>query len=252
MTVVDARAVVAEHLQGDIRNVRYMREAERNAVLTEVNAALEGVSAAEIARWATDSFGDRLVVASSMQDTVLTHLFSQARPGVEIVFLDTGYHFPETLATRDEVRRRFPVTVLNIEPKQTVAQQDADYGPQLHDNDPNLCCFLRKVEPLAAALDGRHAWATGLRRGESPTRANTPVVSWDVKNDMVKVCPLVDWTEADVEAYQVQHDLPRNPLIAQGYPSIGCAPCTRRVEPGADPRSGRWAGKEKVECGLHI
>ena len=252
MTIVEARAVVDHHLQGDLRKVRYMTEAERTAVLAEVNAALEGATAQEIARFATDSFGDKLVVASSMQDTVLSHLFSQVSPGVEVAFLDTGYHFPETLATRDEVRRRFPVTVLNITPKQTVAEQDADYGPRLHDNDPTLCCFLRKVEPLARALEGRHAWVTGVRRVESPTRALTPVVAWDVKNDMVKVCPLVDWTDEDVEAYQVEHDLPRNPLIAAGYPSVGCAPCTRRVEPGADPRSGRWAGTEKVECGIHI
>ncbi|HET7477159.1 MAG TPA: phosphoadenylyl-sulfate reductase [Dermatophilaceae bacterium] len=254
MTVVDTRPVPAIR---DIRTprvieVRYLSQAERGEVLAEVNAALEGASAQEIARWAAHHFGDKLVIASSMQDTVIPHLFGQAAPGVDVVFLDTGYHFPETLATRDEVRRRFPVTVLNITPRQTVAEQDADYGPRLHDNDPDLCCFLRKVEPLAAAMDGRHAWVTGLRRSESPARALTPVVSWDPKNDMVKVCPLVDWTDDDVEAYQVEHDLPRNPLIAAGYPSIGCAPCTRKVAPGADPRSGRWAGKGKVECGIHI
>jgi len=239
-------------IRTDVTSVRYMSTKDRDAVLAEVNAALEGASAQEIALWAARSFGIDLVVASSMQDTVLAHLFSEAAPGVEVLFLDTGYHFAKTLETRDEVRRRLPVTILNITPRQTVAQQDADYGPRLHDNDPNLCCYLRKVEPLAQALDGKHAWVTGVRRVEAATRAATPIVSWDLKHDLVKVNPLVDWTEEDVEAYQIEHDLPRNPLIAEGYPSIGCEPCTRKVAPGADPRSGRWAGQEKVECGIHI
>jgi len=240
------------HTAPDVASVRYMGKDERDAVLAEVNAALEGASAREIAEWAAASFGANLIVASSMQDAILPHLFSQAMPGVEVLFLDTGYHFPETLSTRDEVRRRLDVTVVNAQPRQTVAEQDADYGPRLHDNDANLCCFLRKVEPLARSLDGKHAWVTGVRRVEAPSRARTAVVSWDEKHDLVKINPLVDWSDADVEAYQAEHDLPRNPLLAQGYPSIGCGPCTRKVAPGEDPRSGRWAGKEKTECGIHI
>ena len=198
------------------------------------------------------SFGANLVVASSMQDTILAHMLSQEMPGIEVLFLETGYHFPETLNTRNEVRRRLPVTVIDVRARQTVAEQDTDYGPRLHDNDPNLCCFLRKVEPLARALDGKHAWVTGMRRAESASRVAAPIVGWDLKHDIVKVNPLASWTDAQVEAYQVEHDLPRNPLLSQGYPSIGCAPCTRKVAPGEDPRSGRWAGKEKTECGIHI
>jgi phosphoadenosine phosphosulfate reductase len=155
------------------------------------------------------------------------------------------------LLTRDVAARSLPITVVEALPVQSVAEQDAEYGEKLHDRDPNLCCFLRKVDPLARALDGRAAWVTGVRRIEAPTRAKTPIVSWDDKHDLVKINPLVAWSDEDVEAYQVEHDLPRNPLVAQGYPSIGCAPCTRRVAPGEDPRAGRWAGNDKTECGIH-
>lgn len=224
---------------------------ERDAAIAEINRLLEGASARTVALWAEAEFGDDIVVAASMQDVILPHLFSQVVPGVEVLFLETGYHFPETVQTRDLAARSLPITVVDALPRQSVAEQDAQYGPQLHDRDPNLCCFLRKVEPLARALDGRGAWVTGVRRVEAPTRANTPVVAWDETHGLVKVNPLVAWTDEDVEAYQVEHDLPRNPLVAQGYPSIGCAPCTRKVAPGEDPRSGRWAGKDKTECGIH-
>jgi len=172
-------------------------------------------------------------------------------PDVEVLFLETGYHFPQTLLTRDLAARALPITVVNVLPRQSVAEQDAEYGEKLHDRDPNLCCFLRKVEPLARSLEGRAAWVTGVRRAEGPTRANAPIVSWDDAHDLVKINPLVAWSDEDVEAYQVEHDLPRNPLVAQGYPSIGCAPCTRKVAPGEDPRAGRWSGKDKTECGIH-
>lgn len=224
---------------------------ERDAVLADISQSLEGSSAEEIAAWAEQAFGADLVVAASMQDVILPHLFSRVIPGVEVLFLDTGYHFEQTLQTRDAARRALPITVVDALPRQTVAEQDAEFGPRLHDRDPNLCCFLRKVEPLARSLEGRAAWVTGVRRVEAPTRAGAPIVSWDDKHDLVKINPLVAWTDEDVEAYQTRHDLPRNPLVAQGYPSIGCAPCTRRVAPGEDPRSGRWSGKDKTECGIH-
>jgi phosphoadenosine phosphosulfate reductase len=143
------------------------------------------------------------------------------------------------------------INVIEALPRQSVSEQDAEYGAELHLRDPNLCCLLRKVDPLARALAGRAAWVTGVRRIEAPTRANTPVASWDGKHDLVKINPLVAWSDEDVEAYQVRHDLPRNPLVAQGYPSIGCAPCTRKVAPGEDPRAGRWSGDDKTECGIH-
>lgn len=233
------------------RNWAAMPALERDEVLADICASLEGCTAHEIAMWAVENFGTDLVVAASMQETVLLHVFSQVMPGVEAVFLDTGYHFPETLATRDEVRRTLPVTVLNLTPRRSVAEQDEEYGQRLYERDPNLCCFLRKVVPLADQLATRAAWVTGLRRDEVPTRATAPIVSWDTKNDLVKINPLVDWTEADVQAYRTEHGLIRNPLMDRGYPSIGCGPCTRAVRPGEGSRAGRWAGTAKTECGIH-
>src|SRR5450631_4469850 len=235
----------------DIANLRVLPAAERDQTLAAVSEALEGKSAEEIACWTVSAFGKDVIVAASMQDVILPHLFSQLVPGVEVLFLQTGYHFQETLQTLEVAIRELPITVIEALPRQSVAEQDAQYGEKLHDRDPNLCCFLRKVEPLARSLDGRAAWVTGVRRIEAPTRADTPIVSWDEKHDLVKINPLVTWSDEDVEAYQVAHDLPRNPLVAQGYPSIGCAPCTRKVAPGEDPRAGRWSGNDKTECGIH-
>ena len=212
---------------------------------------LDGAPALEIVRWAVEALSGKITVAGSMQDAVLPHLVSRVLPGVDVLFLETGYHFGATLQTRDVVARSLPVTVVDALPRQTVAEQDAEYGARLHDRDPNLCCFMRKVDPLARALSGYAGWVTGVRRDEAPSRAGTTVVGWDDKHDLVKVNPLATWTMSDVEAYQVAHDLPRNPLVAQGYPSIGCEPCTRRVAPGEDPRAGRWSGQDKSECGIH-
>ena len=212
---------------------------------------LEEASALDVVRWAADTFGDRVCVTASMADAVLLHLASQARPGVDVVFLDTGYHFAETLGTRDAVAAAYAVHVVNVTPEQTVAEQDAQYGPRLYERDPDQCCHLRKVLPLQRALTGYDAWMTGLRRDESPTRAETPVVSWDERRRKVKIAPLARWTDADVEAYVAEHGILVNPLLADGYPSIGCAPCTRRTNPGEDPRAGRWAGFLKTECGIH-
>lgn len=216
-----------------------------------VNARLENASAAHIADWAVATFGARLTVASSMQDTILPHLFGQRLPGVDVLFLETGYHFPQTLETREVAQRTFPITVVNALPAQTVAEQDVAHGRDLYARDPNLCCALRKVEPLARSLRGYAAWVTGARRADATTRAELPVVQWDAKHGLVKINPLALWSDAQVEQYQVDHDLPRNPLVAQGYPSIGCAPCTRKVAPGEDPRAGRWSGQDKTECGIH-
>ena len=235
----------------DVTHLRDLPAAERDSALAAVSATLEGKSAEEIAAWAASAFGTDVIVAASMQDVILPHLLAQLIPGVEVLFLETGYHFPETLLTRDVAARSLPITVIEALPRQSVAEQDAEYGEKLHDRDPNLCCFLRKVEPLARSLEGRAAWVTGVRRVESPTRANAPILSWDDTHDLVKINPLVAWSDEDVEAYQVEHDLPRNPLVAQGFASIGCAPCTRRVAPGEDPRAGRWSGNDKTECGIH-
>lgn len=225
--------------------------AELEALAADAAVALEHADALEIARWAVEHFDSGLAVASSMQDAVMADLFARVAPGVDVLFLDTGYHFPQTLATLDAVARTLPVRVLSLTPVRSVAEHEGEHGPRLYERDPDLCCALRKVEPLRQALEGYDAWATGVRRAEGPTRAATPVVSWDAKNQAVKVAPLARWSDDDVERYITERNLPRNPLVAQGYPSVGCAPCTRRVEVGADPRSGRWEGLGKTECGLH-
>ena len=213
---------------------------------------LEGAHPLDVLRWASDEFGDTLCVSSSMTDAVLAHLAGRARPGVPVLFLDTGYHFAETIGTRDWITSVLPITLVNVTPPQTVAEQDAEYGAELHQRDPDLCCSLRKVQPLAKALAGYTAWGSGVRRDESPTRAGTRVVDWDAKRGMVKVNPLAAWTQEHVDAYIAEHQVPVNPLQEIGYASIGCAPCTRPVAPGEDPRAGRWAGRGKTECGLHV
>jgi phosphoadenosine phosphosulfate reductase len=208
--------------------------------------------AEDVIAWAASTFPGRLAVAASMQDGVLPHLASRLAPEADVLFLDTGYHFAQTLQTRVEVAQRYRLRVLDVLPVQTVAEQDAQYGPRLHDRDPNLCCALRKTAPLDAALGRYDAWINGLRRIDAPTRANTPVVDYDEKRDMVKISPLAAWSDEDMENYIFAHEVIVNPLLRQGYPSIGCAPCTRAVAPGADPRSGRWSGFDKTECGIHL
>lgn len=213
---------------------------------------LEGASAADIVRWAVEEFGAGFAVASSMQDAVLVHLASQVAPGVDVLFLDTGYHFAETIGTRDAVAATYDVNLITITPTLTVAEQDAQYGARLHDRSPDACCGMRKVEPLNRALGGYSAWATGLRRAEAVGRAGTPVVSYDQQRGKVKVAPLAAWSDEDLDAYVAEHAVLLNPLLHGGYPSIGCAPCTRAVAVGEDPRAGRWAGSAKTECGIHL
>ncbi len=205
----------------------------------------------EVAQWAAETFPGTLAVACSMADLVLPHLVSQHARGVDVLFLETGYHFPETLSVRRATDFVLPVRVVDVLPAQTVAEQDATHGPRLHERDPSLCCALRKVDPLARALAGYDAWVTGVRRVESPTRTLTPLVTFDELHGLVKINPLAAWTDDELVAYAQEHGVLLNPLLADGYPSIGCAPCTARVAPGADPRSGRWAGLAKTECGIH-
>ncbi|MFH8237859.1 phosphoadenylyl-sulfate reductase [Streptomyces sp. NPDC018321] len=221
------------------------------ALAERAGRELEDASALEILQWAADTFGSRFCVTSSMEDAVVAHLASRALPGVDVVFLDTGYHFEETIGTRDAVEAVMDVNVITLTPRQTVAEQDAEYGPRLHDRDPDLCCALRKVRPLEEGLKGYQAWATGLRRDESETRAGTPVVGWDEKRGKVKISPIAKWSQEDVQTYVTEHGVLTNPLLMDGYASVGCAPCTRRVLEGEDARAGRWAGRAKTECGLH-
>jgi phosphoadenosine phosphosulfate reductase len=215
------------------------------------NRDLEDATASEILTWARDEFGSRLVVTSSLADTVMIHLAEQVAPGIDVIFLDTGYHFVETIGTRDAVRAVHNVNLLSITPVQSVAEQDAAYGKDLFARNPDQCCALRKVQPLNAALEGYSAWATGLRRADSPSRADTPIVSWDPKRNLVKIAPIARWSDDDVANYIEANSLMVNPLLEDGYASIGCAPCTRRTL-GGDARSGRWAGLGKTECGIHL
>ena len=210
-------------------------------------------SARDVIAWVARNFPTQTAaVACSMADAVLPALVAEQLPGVDVLFLDTGYHFPETHATRDEVAENLHVNIVDVLPERTVAQQDSLLGKNLFARDPARCCALRKVEPLHRTLQGYELWFTGVRRDEAPTRTNTPLVVWDEKNGLVKVNPVADWSYADLINYSEENLLPLNPLLSQGYPSIGCAPCTNKVAPGADPRSGRWAGTSKTECGLHV
>jgi len=228
------------------------RSAQELAELAEVaGPELELAPAELILQWAVQTFGERFCVTSSMSDAVLAHLASTVAPGIDVVFLDTGYHFAETIGTRDAVAATLPLTVVDVRPQLSVAEQDTTYGKDLFRTNPDLCCAMRKVEPLERGLAGFDAWATGLRRDETHDRVIAPVVGWDEPKQKVKVSPLARWTQDDVDRYLHEHDILVNPLTYDGYPSIGCWPCTRRVAPGEDPRSGRWNGFDKTECGIH-
>jgi phosphoadenosine phosphosulfate reductase len=212
---------------------------------------LADASALEILTWADEQFGSGWCVTSSMADALVPHLASRVRPGVDVLFLDTGYHFAETIGTRDAVAATLPVTVKTITPKRTVAEQDASFGKRLYERNPDQCCALRKVMPLRENLASYAAWASGLRRDEAQTRADAKVVEWDARRSMVKLNPIAAWTQDDVDTYIAEHGVLVNPLLFDGYGSVGCAPCTRRIAPGEDARAGRWAGTSKTECGLH-
>lgn len=215
-------------------------------------AELDGASATELLEWTDRTFPGSWAAASNMADAVLVDLAAKARPGVDILFLDTGYHFPETLGTRDAVASMYDINLVNITPELTVAEHEAAHGPNLCARDGGLQGRLRKVEPLRKALLGYSAWVTGIRRVESWTRANAPLISFDEQFGLVKVNPIAAWSDEEFDAYIAEHNVLVNPLIDEGYTSIGCAPCTSKPAPGADKRSGRWAGSSKTECGLHV
>jgi phosphoadenosine phosphosulfate reductase len=212
---------------------------------------LVGAKAQDIVRWAAEAFGERVLVSQSMANTAVAHLVHGVAPHIPAVFLDTGYHFEETLRTRDELQRRTGLPLLNITPRQTVAEQDAEHGAELWRRDPDLCCRLRKVEPMEEMLLGYDAWITGLRISVAPHRAGTPIVEFDERRGVLKIAPVLDWSDDDLLRYTLENDVVVNPLIYQGYPSIGCEPCTHPVAEGEDPRAGRWRGLGKNECGLH-
>ena len=226
--------------------------ADYKTLAERASKELAQATAEEAIRWTVETFGEDFIVASNMQDAVLIDLATKVKSDVDVLFLETGYHFPETIGTRDAVQTVYPgVKIVNAQAEQSVAEQDAEYGEKLHDRDPTLCCNLRKVVPLRKTLANYSAWVTGVRRVDAPTRANTPIVTWDDRNGLVKVNPIAAWTDDEFNGYIRDHSILENPLVSIGYLSIGCGPCTARVEPGQDPRSGRWAGQSKTECGLH-
>ncbi len=212
------------------------------AELAAANEALEHAPAQKAIDWAIGRFGPSLVLACSFQDVVIVDLVHAAHPGIEVVFLDTGAHFPETLDMVERSRNRYDLRLTVTSP--AAGAEDWPCGTA-------RCCEFRKVEPLRGALAGRAAWITGLKRVDSPTRAAIPIVSFDESFGLVKVNPLAAWTDDDIASYEADHDLPVHPLMTKGYRSIGCAPTTRPVAEGEDPRAGRWSDSDKTECGLH-
>jgi phosphoadenosine phosphosulfate reductase len=206
---------------------------------------LEALSAEELLLWAHERFGDRMCLTCSWQrqSSVLVHMVSELALDVDVVSLDTYVLFPETYETRDRLVERYGVNLRTFAPENP--------PDRLWETDPDRCCHIRKVEPLERALSEYDAWITGIRREQSPTRANAQKVEWSERYGVWKIQPLVDWNAKRVDAYAVVNEIPVNPLHDLGYPSIGCVPCTRRVLPGEDERAGRWAGSGKLECGIH-
>ena len=210
--------------------------------LAALSRDFESAPAGKVIAWAAETFGDALVLAASFEDVVLIDLATKATPGIEVIFLDTEAHFPETLAFVEEIRARYGLKLTVTKP-----------GPEAasHPCGSEQCCQFRKVAPLRQAVQGSGAWLTSLKRVDAPSRADAPIVGWDDAFGLVKINPLATWTNDDIASYLADHDLPVHPLVSRGYLSIGCAPTTRPVAPGEDPRAGRWAGLDKTECGLH-
>ena len=219
----------------------------------EVNQRLDGAHPREILRWAVETFYPRLTMATAFgpEGCAIIHMLAEIEPRVRIFNLDTGYQFAETLALRDQIAERYGIEVELVRPDTTVAEYEAQHKGPLYVVNPDQCCHDRKIVPLRRAVAGYEAWISSIRADQSKHRARASFVGWDPKFELVKVNPLLGWTHRDVWAFVVANKVPYNPLHDQGYPSIGCAPCTRPVVAGGDERAGRWAGQAKTECGLH-
>jgi len=214
---------------------------------------VESWSAEEVLDWALHRFDRHIALASAFgpEGMVLIDIATRLRPDVQVFTLDTGLFFPETYGLIDEVEQRYNIKIERVRPALTVEQQAAKHGPQLWLHNPDDCCYMRKIEPLRRKLSTLDAWIAAIRRDQTPDRAQAQKVDWDAKFGLVKINPLCDWTSDMVWDYIRSNDLPYNELHDQGYPSIGCQPCTKPVAHGDDPRSGRWVGLAKTECGLH-
>jgi phosphoadenosine phosphosulfate reductase len=222
--------------------------------IAAASARLEGKSPQEILRWAVATFHPRLTMATAFgaEGCCLIHMLADIQPAVRIFNLETGYQFPETLALRERIRTRYGIEVEFIKPEMTVVEYEEEHGGPLYVHRPDQCCYDRKVLPLRRAVVGYDAWISAIRSDQTKDRARADVVGWDAKFSLVKINPLLTWTKKDVWSFIHKYDVPYNPLHDQGYPSIGCWPCTRPVANGDDDRSGRWAGTIKKECGLHV
>ncbi len=222
--------------------------------IAHLNRELEDAAPQRILEHIVDTFGERAVVVTSFQMTgvVTLHMLQAIAPGFPVMTLDTGLLFPQTVNFIDELEHRWNLNLTRVRPRLSVEQQAGCYGDKLWERSPDYCCHMRKVVPLRKALKGYDAWISGLRRDQSARRKDTPIVSWDARNERIKYAPLATWTERMVRLYAEAHDLPVNALYEQGYPSIGCQPCTHAVQQGDDKRAGRWAGSLKTECGIHL
>ena len=222
--------------------------------ITQACSLLDGEPPQEILRWAVRCFFPRLTMATAFgpEGNCIIHMLAEIEPRVRIFNLDTGYQFAETLELRERIRHRYGIEVEMIQPELTVREYEAEHGGPLYVHRPDQCCYDRKVLPLRRAVVGYAAWISAIRKDQTADRAQASVVQWDAKFGLVKINPLLQWTKKDVWAFIVNHDVPYNPLHDQGYPSVGCWPCTQPVADGEDERAGRWAGTVKKECGLHV
>jgi phosphoadenosine phosphosulfate reductase len=220
----------------------------------DANRLLANTSPQEILRWAVEAFHPRLTMATAFgaEGCCLIHMLAEIEPTVHVFNLETGYQFPETLELRERIKDRYGIEVVLVRPESTVAEYEALHGGPLYTNRPDQCCHDRKIVPLRRAIAGYDAWISAIRRDQTVQRAVASAVQWDAKFNLVKINPLLNWSKRDVWDFVAQHDVPYNPLHDQGYPSIGCWPCTRAVGEGENERAGRWSGTEKKECGLHV
>ena len=223
------------------------------AELAAASQKLESATPQEILRWAVQRYAPKFTMATAFgpEGMTILHMLAEIAPETPVFNLETGYQFKETLELREEVKRRYGIEVEYKLPELTVEQYEAAHGGPLYNRDPDRCCFDRKLTVLRQAAVGFDAWASAIRRDQSPDRATAPIVGWDKKFGLVKISPLANWTKKDVWSLIAKENIPYNPLHDKGYPSVGCWPCTRSVLPGEDERAGRWSGFAKTECGLH-
>jgi phosphoadenosine phosphosulfate reductase len=222
--------------------------------IASANRELDGQPAEVVLRWAVKRFHPKLMMATAFgaEGCCIIHMLADIEPTVRVINLETGYQFKETLELRERIKDRYGIEVEYVRPELSVAEYESQHGGPLYNLYSDQCCYDRKIVPLRKAVVGYDAWISAIRRDQTRDRAVAAPVQWDAKFNLVKVNPLLTWTQKDVWRFITKHSVPYNPLHDEGYPSIGCWPCTAPVEPGSDERAGRWAGTKKKECGLHV